>query len=321
MIKKIYNKSVENRKGNLVIDYLRLMLVVFFLYILLYKFYIKDDFIVIYSITGFVLTGISYFIVSKIKELDNYIRAYLVLAPFCISILLFTFWKYTIVTMIWYIPVPLGAYILFGKKHVYFYTCYIIFLVATVAVCASVFSYEGRAYSRNEILISDILAFTINLFLIVLLLYHREKIRDVETLSILELLNAKSHERKTTKTPDLLMLASLFKDIENEVKNKELYRDPNFTLSKLASALNVNPIYISKAINYRDYNNFNHYINTLRITYVKDMLSKTDLQKVTMLYIYSEAGFSNQSTFNRVFKQIERLSPTEYINLNNLKVD
>ncbi|WP_410566018.1 helix-turn-helix domain-containing protein [Bacillus sp. SIMBA_033] len=32
------------------------------------------------------------------------------------------------------------------------------------------------------------------------------------------------------------------------------------------------------------------------------------------MYIYTEAGFSNQATFNRVFKSIEGITPSEYIN-------
>jgi AraC-like DNA-binding protein len=34
------------------------------------------------------------------------------------------------------------------------------------------------------------------------------------------------------------------------------------------------------------------------------------------MYIYTEAGFSNQSTFNRVFKQIEGITPSEYFQKN-----
>ena len=317
MIKKIYNKGVETGKRKLITDYLRLMLLVFVIYIVFYKFYVEDDFVVIYSLAGFVLTAIFYFIFLKVRSIDNYVRVYLFLAPIYSSFLLFIFWRYTIVAMAWYTPVPLGAYILLGKKEAYIYTLYMIFLVLAVTFSVLFFGYSGRTYSRNEILISDIMVFTIILFIIILLLYHREKIKDIETSNILELLNPKQQDKKTIKPLDIVMLSTLFESIENEVKSQELYRDPDFTLSKLSSALDINPIYISKAIHYKDYNNFNYYINTLRINHVKDLICKTDLQKVTMLYIYSEAGFSNQSTFNRVFKQIEGVSPTEYINSIN----
>ncbi|WP_353886233.1 helix-turn-helix domain-containing protein [uncultured Chryseobacterium sp.] len=31
------------------------------------------------------------------------------------------------------------------------------------------------------------------------------------------------------------------------------------------------------------------------------------------MYIYTEAGFTSQSTFNRVFKQLEGITPSEYM--------
>ena len=43
------------------------------------------------------------------------------------------------------------------------------------------------------------------------------------------------------------------------------------------------------------------------------------------MYIYTEAGFTSQSTFNRVFKQLEGITPSEYMEKfekqdNSLKV-
>jgi len=58
------------------------------------------------------------------------------------------------------------------------------------------------------------------------------------------------------------------------------------------------------------------YLNEYRINYVKKLISENNLQKVTLMYIYTEAGFSNQATFNRVFKQIEGVTPSEYITKN-----
>ncbi|KFF00550.1 hypothetical protein IX39_07885 [Chryseobacterium formosense] len=83
--------------------------------------------------------------------------------------------------------------------------------------------------------------------------------------------------------------------------------------------LKSNNLYISKSIKANDFSNFNHYLNTCRINNVKKLLSENDISRVTLMYIYTESGFSNQSTFNRVFKQIEGITPTEYI--SNLQKD
>lgn len=321
MIETIYEKGVENEKKNLVLNYFKLMSGIILSYTLLYLFYIKDYFIVVYTLIGLILTSTLYFMILKIKNLNitTFIRIYLFFAPLYACYLLLIFWKYTIVNIAWFIPIPLGAYILSSKKEVYFYSFYIILLIVLVSFLSNNYVFNARRYSHSEILISDIIVFIANLMVVVLLLYHRDRIKDIETYNILELLNNNHIINKPNKsaTMDTLILINLFDKIEQEIESKELFKNSDFSLSKLSSILNVNPAYVSKAILYKKYNNFNHYINTLRIDYVKNLINKTDLQKVTLLYIYSEAGFTNQSTFNRAFKQIEGMSPTEYINSMN----
>lgn len=324
MIKTIYKKGVENEKKNLALNYFKLMSGIIFSYTLLYLFYIKDYFIVVYTMIGLFLTITLYFMILKINNLNitTFIRIYLFFAPLYACYLLLVFWKYTIVNIAWFIPIPLGAYILFSKKEVYIYCLYIVLLIVLVFFLSNNYMFNVRRYSRSEILISDIMVFIANLMVVVLLLYHRDRIKDIETHNILELLNKNHITSKPNKsvTMDTLLLMNLFDKIEKEIKSKELFKNPNFSLSKLSSILNVNPAYVSKAILYKKYNNFNHYINSLRIEYIKTLIQETDLQKVTLLYIYSGAGFANQSTFNRAFKQIEGMSPTEYINSLNKNV-
>lgn len=77
--------------------------------------------------------------------------------------------------------------------------------------------------------------------------------------------------------------------------------------------LDVNYDFLSKVIRYKGFINFNYYINTYRISYVKQLLDESDLEKMTLMYIYTEAGFTSQTTFNRTFKQIEGITPSEHI--------
>jgi AraC-like DNA-binding protein len=124
-------------------------------------------------------------------------------------------------------------------------------------------------------------------------------------------------EIKTTISPaeaeKEVLSEELFEKIENMMTEKELYKDVNFNISKLSAEMGINSSYISKSIRYKGYPNFNSYLNLYRINCVKKLLDENDLEKVTLMYIYTEAGFSNQSTFNRVFKQIEGNTPSEYI--------
>ncbi|WP_164976788.1 helix-turn-helix domain-containing protein [Chryseobacterium sp. CH21] len=108
----------------------------------------------------------------------------------------------------------------------------------------------------------------------------------------------------------------VFEKLNYIMSTKGLFKDPKLNISMLSIQLNINYNYLSKIIRNKGYQNFNAYLNEYRINYVKKLMSETDLQKITLMYIYTEAGFSNQTTFNRVFKQIEDITPSEYIQKN-----
>ncbi|WP_449399588.1 helix-turn-helix domain-containing protein [Chryseobacterium wanjuense] len=99
----------------------------------------------------------------------------------------------------------------------------------------------------------------------------------------------------------------LFGKVKQVIEEESYFKEADFTISKLATILNTNNVYISKAIKLNSYTNFNHYLNTCRVNNVKKLIQENDLNKITLMYIYTASGFSNQSTFNRVFKQIEGL--------------
>lgn len=105
----------------------------------------------------------------------------------------------------------------------------------------------------------------------------------------------------------------LFENIENVMKNNLLYKNVSFNISELSFILKTNSNYISRSIKGNGFSNFNDYVNSYRIDYVKKSIQEQDLNKVTLLYIYTDAGFLNQSTFNRVFKKNVGVIPSEYI--------
>ena len=55
--------------------------------------------------------------------------------------------------------------------------------------------------------------------------------------------------------------------------------------------------------------NFNHYLNSLRINYAKHLLTTSDYS-ITRISV--ECAYNNQQTFNRVFKEFTGTTPKEY---------
>lgn len=102
-------------------------------------------------------------------------------------------------------------------------------------------------------------------------------------------------------------ILTYFED-NNPWKNSEL------NINDLALALNSNSTYISRTINQKAKLNFKTFVNIYRINYVKAQLEEGNYDRYTLTSIYTEAGFKHQSTFNKVFKEIENITPTEFIN-------
>ena len=95
---------------------------------------------------------------------------------------------------------------------------------------------------------------------------------------------------------------------------RKLYTEPELTLSDLATHLDIPPNYLSQIINEREGKNFYDYINTLRIEEFKRLASLPENKKYTILSLAFECGFNSKSSFNRYFKKVTGLPPSEYMN-------
>ena len=88
----------------------------------------------------------------------------------------------------------------------------------------------------------------------------------------------------------------------------------DITLDIVAEELHLSKYYISRLINNRLKQNFNEYINNLRISEACNLLRVTD-EKIAD--ISEDVGFGTIRSFNRAFKLIMGMSPAEYRSKNN----
>lgn len=109
----------------------------------------------------------------------------------------------------------------------------------------------------------------------------------------------------------------LFNEIEHYFEEKAPYQNPDFNIHQLVIDLKTNSRYVSNAIHQKNGGNFKSYLNTYRIKEVKKKLDKKEHERYTLKHIFNSVGFTNQSTFNRIFKEVEGTTPSEYI--ENLK--
>ena len=88
----------------------------------------------------------------------------------------------------------------------------------------------------------------------------------------------------------------------------------DITLDIVAEELHLSKYYISRLINKRLGQNFNEYINNLRISEACNLLRVTDKK---IADISEDVGFGTIRSFNRAFKLIMGMSPAEYRSKNN----
>ncbi|MDC8102070.1 helix-turn-helix domain-containing protein [Chryseobacterium rhizosphaerae] len=315
------NVQIEKFKLELMDRYTILMLLVLGVYAVIFTFFIHDKMMSWYLMIGLFFSGYTYSIVRKKYPISLIVHLYLLFAPIYNFYIMLAFWNNSVASFCWLLPIPLGAYIFFSKKEVLLYVAYILLLIITGYIAANNFNFTFPEHTQKEVIFTDTILFISNILVVSLLIYYKDKIRKLEILSQIESTVIRKDEIQTPTENswddiDVESMKKLFEKIETAMTENKLFKDDKFNLSKLSVALDVNSTYISKAIRYKGYSNFNTYLNIYRINYVKKLFTEIDFQKTTLMYIYTEAGFSNQSTFNRVFKQIVGITPSEYAQQN-----
>lgn len=96
------------------------------------------------------------------------------------------------------------------------------------------------------------------------------------------------------------------------MEKDRLFLQPELNLHELAQHLQSSTTQVSATINQVFKQNFNDYINTLRIEeFIR--LYRQHGDKFTLLSLAFESGFNSKATFNRAFKKIKGRSPREFL--------
>jgi AraC-like DNA-binding protein len=100
--------------------------------------------------------------------------------------------------------------------------------------------------------------------------------------------------------------------ITNMMTEKKEYLNENLSLRDLASHLDADPNLISFILNNHMSSNFYDFVNRYRIDEVKNKLNDPAFKHLTLLGIALESGFNSKTTFNRIFKQVTGVTPSEF---------
>lgn len=108
-------------------------------------------------------------------------------------------------------------------------------------------------------------------------------------------------------------LQGIYESVIAYMETSECYLNSEYTLAQLAIDLKINKITLSNSLNGVGGVSFKDLLNQYRIKKAKHLFEKDTFQSSNIKQTYMNVGFKYHTTFNRVFKKLEGMTPTEYI--------
>ena len=100
--------------------------------------------------------------------------------------------------------------------------------------------------------------------------------------------------------------------LQKAMKDEKLYLNPELNLAILSKHTSLQQKIISAVLNQHIQKSFNVFVNEYRVEAFKERISQADKENLTMAGIAAECGFNSQATFQRTFKEITGMPPSEY---------
>lgn len=120
----------------------------------------------------------------------------------------------------------------------------------------------------------------------------------------IELLSSEHFINPISKTSDKVH-KFIFENFKNPIQ-----------LSDVAAIAKMNPSAFSRFFKKKHNKTYSKYLNEIRIGYASQMLLESNANISTICY---DAGYNNISNFNKQFKNVKNMSPSEFIRLNGIK--
>jgi len=258
----------------------------------------------------FLLLFLAYKDFFKEISLEPLIYMYLAYIIMALYPIVCIFWNsgYEI-AFFWYALVPIGI-IAFHVRNI------TVWIIITVAVVFSIFFLNSffPKITLSYNLLRNINIITIASTIVVSAFFAT---MFVAKAKIDEAANNESLRKQEEKEENLKRDKILYNNILEYLEKNKPFKDPNFNERTLAQIFNTNENYISRAISAGENANFNSLINKFRINYAKYLLDSDAVKKYTIEYIYTESGYEHRSTFNRAFKSVTGMTPSNYISRKN----
>ena len=103
---------------------------------------------------------------------------------------------------------------------------------------------------------------------------------------------------------------AMFREMHQKIVDGKLFLDPDFSRDKLVRLTLSNKNKVGQLLRVYAHNNFNGYVNELRVEYALKLLRRNP--DITMKALCMDSGFNSQRTFYRFFQQKYGMTPLAY---------
>jgi AraC-like DNA-binding protein len=123
----------------------------------------------------------------------------------------------------------------------------------------------------------------------------------------------KSNGGFSAKLSEAILEQTIFA-LRKAMEKDAVYLNPDLNLAMLSKYTGIPAKTISAVINQHLHKSFNEFVNEYRVAAFKEKVQQPKMNSLTFAGIASECGFNSQATFQRTFKQVTGLSPSEFKN-------
>ena len=138
----------------------------------------------------------------------------------------------------------------------------------------------------------------------------------IATQSVLPIINEEPAGRYRNSSLSEEYLKEAMDRIEQYMANEKPYLNRDLNLTNLAEQLAFSPNQLSQILNEGFRENFYRFVNRYRIEESKRLLLNPAFEHYNILGIAFGGGFSTKSTFNKTFKELTGVSPSEFLKQN-----
>ncbi|WP_422106819.1 helix-turn-helix domain-containing protein [Winogradskyella sp.] len=107
-------------------------------------------------------------------------------------------------------------------------------------------------------------------------------------------------------------IADITEIIQAQLINDKMFKDSKLNVEKCAQILNISKKELMEYLRVKESAVFNDYINRLRVDEFKSLVRGNELKNYNLVGLAKECGFNSKSTFFRVFKDIEGVTPNQF---------